>query len=91
MSNRRKQQKSSKTELVRKEMANKWYWRWLPNRSWQSILFIGLGSAALILMVSWFAGLPPELNIRAALTAAIWMFFTALVYAKNRALAHLST
>lgn len=89
MSNPRKQRKDQ-IESARLAVANRWYWRWLPNRSWQAIMFVGIGTAAMILIVSWARGLPFDLNIRAAVVAVLWLFFTALVYARERALAHLS-
>jgi hypothetical protein len=90
MSNPRKQRKEQIDESERLAVANRWYWRWLPNRSWQAIMFVGLGSAAMILFVSWARGLPSDLNMRAAVVAALWLAFTALVWARDRALAQLS-
>lgn len=89
MSNKRKQRKGQ-IEAERLAIANRWYWRWLPNRSWQAIMFVGLGTAAMILFVSWGQGLPSDLNIRAAVVAVLWLLFTALVYVRDRALAQLS-
>lgn len=89
MSNPCKQRKDQ-IESKRLAVANRWYWVWLPNRSWQAIMFVGLGTAAMILFVSWMRGLPFDLNIRAAVVAVLWLFFTALVYARDRALAQLS-
>lgn len=88
MSNPRKQRKEQ-IEAQRLAVANRWYWRWLPNRSWQAIMFVGLGSAAMILFVSWARGLPSDLNMRAAVVAVLWLAFTVLVYARDRALAQL--
>ncbi|CZT30774.1 hypothetical protein [Pseudomonas cerasi] len=85
MSNKRKQMESQRLAI-----ANRWYWRWLPNRNWQAIMFVGFGTAAMILLVSWVRGLPSDLNIRAAVVAILWLLFTALVYARDRALAQLS-
>lgn len=76
-------------ESDRSAVANRWYWCWLPNRSWQAIMFVGLGSAALMMFVSWGRGLPFDLNIRAAVVAVVWLIFTALVYARDRALAQI--
>jgi hypothetical protein len=89
MSHPRKQRK----ELIKSKrlaLGNRWYWRWLPNRSWQAIMFVGLGSAAMILFVSWARGLPFELNMRAAVAAVLWLALTVLVYARDKALAKLS-
>lgn len=86
MSNKRKQRKQQ-IESERLAIAERWYWRWLPARSWKAILFVGLGTAAMILLVSWAQGLPADLNIRAAGVAVLWLFFAALVYARDRAMA----
>lgn len=59
------------------------------HRSWQAIMFVGLGSAAMMLFVSWARGLPSDLNMRAAVVAVLWLAFTVLVYARDRALARL--
>lgn len=88
MSNPRKQRKEQ-IETERLAVANRWYWRWLPNRSWQAIMFVGLGSAAMIMFVSWVRGLPSDLNMRAAVVAVLWLAFAVLVYARDRALARL--
>ncbi|MEB0222242.1 hypothetical protein [Pseudomonas sp. AB12(2023)] len=65
MSNKRKRRKEQ-MESERLAVANRWYWRWLPNRIWKAIMFVGLGSAAVIWAVGWARGLPFDLNIRAA-------------------------
>ncbi|WP_322463541.1 hypothetical protein [Pseudomonas sp. RP23018S] len=89
MSNPRKQRKEQ-IETERLAVANRWYWRWLPSRSWQAIMFVGLGSASMMLFVSWVRGLPSDLNMRAAVVAVLWLAFAVLVYARDRALARLS-
>ncbi|RMW17445.1 hypothetical protein [Pseudomonas syringae group genomosp. 7] len=88
MSNHSKLRKQ-KIESDRLSVANRWYWCWLPNRSWQAIMFVGLGTAAMIMFVSWARGLPFDLNIRAAAVAVVWLIFTALVYSRDRALAQI--
>lgn len=90
MSNQRKKRKVQMAS-ERLAVANRWYWRWLPNRSWQAIMFVGLGTAAMIFFVSCARGLPSDLNMRAAVVASVWLLFTALVYARDRALAQFSS
>lgn len=89
MSNARKQRRDQ-IESTRLAIANRWYWRWLPNRSWRAIMFAGLGTSAMILFISWARGLPTDLNIRAAVVAVLWLLFASLIYARDRALAQLS-
>ena len=89
MSDRRKRGKQQ-IDSERLAIANRWYWRWLPNRSWQAIMFVGLGTAAMILFVSLAQGLPTYLNLRAGVVAAVWSLFTAMVYARDKALGQLS-
>jgi hypothetical protein len=89
MENKKLNQRSE-IECRRAKVANRWYWRWLPDRSWQSFIFVGLGTAVLILIVSWSAGFKSDMNLRAALVAAIWLSFAALAYVKKRKLGQLS-
>ncbi|EGH26413.1 hypothetical protein PSYMO_35198, partial [Pseudomonas amygdali pv. mori str. 301020] len=49
-----------------------------------------LGTAAMILFVSWARGLSSDLNIRAAVVAVLWLLNTALVYVRGRALIQFS-
>lgn len=85
-----RKQRKDQIEAKRLEIASRWYWRWLPNRSWQAIMFVGLGTAAMILFVSLARGLPSDLNVRAVVVAVLWLLLTALVYARDRALAQLT-
>ena len=89
MSDQRRKRKQQ-IDAERLAIANRWYWRWLPSRSWQAIMFVGLGTAVMILFVSWARGLPSDLNLRAGVIAALGLLLTALVYARDRALGRLS-
>jgi hypothetical protein len=69
------------------QMAAARYWRWLPDWSWQRVLFVGGTMVALLIMLSMSQDKPtPDLSFRVMLLAVGTLAVSALAFAKESAL-----